>query len=52
MTEHVDAHPHLQCLEWGKVDCLTVDMQIAKISNREITASQILIQGKCETCNV
>lgn len=49
-VKHVDVHPHFQCLDCGKIDCLTVDVQIPKIPNREITASQVLIQGKCEEC--
>ena len=49
-SKHVDIHPHFQCLNCGKVDCLTVDVKIPKIPNREITASHILIQGKCEEC--
>lgn len=47
---HTDAHPHFQCVHCGKVDCLSVDVQIPKIPNREVTISQILIQGKCEDC--
>ena len=47
---HLDTHPHFQCLECGKVDCLTIDILIPKIPNREVIVSQLLIQGKCETC--
>ena len=49
-SEHTDIHPHFQCVDCGKVDCLSVDIAIPKIPNREVTISQILIQGKCETC--
>lgn len=51
-SKHVDVHPHFQCIECGKMDCLDVEMQIPKIPNREIIASQVLIQGKCETCSM
>ena len=47
---HLDTHPHFQCLSCGKVDCLTVDIDIPKIQNREVIISQVLIQGKCENC--
>ncbi|MDC8005860.1 transcriptional repressor [Aureisphaera galaxeae] len=50
VSGHSDTHPHFQCTNCGKVDCLTVDVSIPKIPNREITVSQILIQGKCEAC--
>ncbi len=47
---HIDTHPHFQCLNCGKVDCITIDISIPKIPNREITGSQVLLQGKCEDC--
>lgn len=47
---HVDHHPHFQCMECGKVDCLSMDITIPSIPNREIIGSQILIKGKCEAC--
>lgn len=49
-TEHIDVHPHFQCLDCGKVDCLDVSVQIPELSEREIVTSQILIQGKCKAC--
>ena len=51
-SKHLDSHPHFQCLSCGKVECLSIDVQIPKIPNREIVVSQILIQGKCEECMV
>ena len=42
---HTDIHPHFQCLSYGKVDCLDVNMNIPKIPNREVIFSQLLIQG-------
>jgi len=49
---HLDTHPHFQCIECGKVDCLTIKVSIPVIPNREVKVSQVLIQGKCETCNI
>lgn len=49
---HFDAHPHFQCINCGKVDCVAIDVQIPNIPNREVVVSQILIQGKCENCFV
>lgn len=49
-AQHVDIHPHFQCQDCGKVDCLTVDMKIPSIPNREISFSQVLLIGKCESC--
>ncbi len=49
-AHHHDAHPHFQCLNCGKVECLSVDVSIPKIPNREVVVSHVLIQGKCESC--
>ena len=48
--EHKDVHPHFQCLQCGKVDCLPVHVSLPEIPNRKIEISQLLIQGKCEAC--
>jgi len=42
-TKHSDVHPHFQCLDCGKVDCLSVDVTLPEIPNRKIEISQILI---------
>lgn len=49
--KHFDVHPHFQCLDCGKVDCLAVNVTIPKIPNRKIEVTQLLLQGKCEACN-
>ena len=49
--KHHDVHPHFQCLDRGKVDCLEdINVNVPQIPNRKIEASQLLIQGKCENC--
>ncbi len=48
--KHFDAHPHFQCLTCGKVDCVSVKVNIPSIPNRHILVSQVLIQGTCENC--
>ena len=49
-SEHSDTHPHFECIDCGKIDCLTLEVQIPTIPNREIRSSQILLQGICEHC--
>ncbi len=49
---HSDAHPHFQCINCGKVDCLTLEVNIPKIPDREVMVAQVLIQGKCKACFV
>ncbi|MEK9517156.1 MAG: transcriptional repressor [Flavobacteriaceae bacterium] len=49
-SNHSDMHPHFECVDCGKIDCLTVEVQIPTIPNREVRSSQILFRGICETC--
>ena len=50
VSAHADVHPHFQCLNCGRMDCLPESIVMPKISNREIMHSHVLIQGKCELC--
>lgn len=49
-SEHLDVHPHFECIECGKIDCVSVDIKIPSIPNRAVISSQVLIQGTCENC--
>jgi Fur family ferric uptake transcriptional regulator len=49
-TKHVHNHPHFQCLDCGKLDCVSIKVEIPKITNRKIETSQVLLLGKCESC--
>lgn len=48
--KHTDVHPHFQCTDCGKIDCLDVDVKIPSLPNREVSGAQVLIQGRCEAC--
>ena len=43
---HEDIHPHFGCINCGKIDCLKIEVKIPEIRYREVTSSQILLQGK------
>ena len=49
-SNHSDFHPHFECVDCGIIECLTVEIQIPTIPNREIRSSQILFQGICGSC--
>ena len=49
-THHFDVHPHFQCQDCGKVDCLSINVKIPTIPNRKINHSQVLLIGTCEKC--
>jgi Fur family ferric uptake transcriptional regulator len=51
-NKHQDLHPHFQCMDCGKVDCLDYSVSLPEIPNREIVISQLLIQGKCQECSL
>ena len=44
--KHKDTHPHFECINCGKIDCLKIEVKIPEIRYREVTSSQILLQGK------
>jgi len=50
-ANHFDVHPHFQCTDCGKVDCLNINIQIPKLPTREVAFSQVLLHGKCEVCS-
>ena len=47
---HNDVHPHFQCKRCGKTDCISVDIPIPNLPNRQIETSQTLFVGLCEVC--
>ena len=49
-STHEDLHPHFECIDCGKINCLNTEVIIPKIQNHKILSSQILIQGLCEKC--
>lgn len=47
---HIDTHPHFQCQDCGKLDCLESNIKIPSIPNRKINFAQVLLVGQCENC--
>lgn len=47
---HKDLHPHFQCQSCGKVDCVSIEVKVPKIPNREINFTRMLLIGTCEAC--
>jgi Fur family ferric uptake transcriptional regulator len=50
--QHSDKHPHFQCTECDKMECLSVDVKIPTIHNHKVVSTDILIMGQCEVCCV
>ena len=49
---HNDVHPHFECKDCGKVECLEVDVPIPKLNNRNIQSANVLFTGQCANCMV
>lgn len=47
---HDDSHPHFQCQECGKVECLPVRVPLPSVDNHNIKSAEILLLGQCEAC--
>ena len=47
---HLDTHPHFQCQECGRLDCLEINVAIPLVPNRKIEFAQVLLVGRCEDC--
>lgn len=47
---HLDVHPHFQCQDCGSVECLSLDIAIPTVSNRQIDSVEIMLVGKCAKC--
>lgn len=48
--EHHDIHPHFQCKNCGKVECLEVEINVPNISTHKIESASVLLTGHCEAC--
>ena len=51
-NHHYDLHPHFQCTNCDKVECLSVEIKIPTIKNHKVDSTNILLMGQCEDCSV
>lgn len=50
-NHHYDVHPHFQCNQCGKMDCLDIVVEVPKIPNRKVESTHFLVFGTCEDCS-
>lgn len=43
-------HPHFQCEICGKSKCLHIDFSIPNLPDYKISATKVLLTGKCNDC--
>lgn len=49
-SNHNHGHPHFQCQECGKSECLTIEISIPSVPNHRVDSSNLILIGKCEDC--
>ncbi len=49
-SNHMDNHPHFQCQNCGKTECLTFEVAIPSLPNHKVYSAQFLLIGLCENC--
>ncbi|MEM9681188.1 MAG: transcriptional repressor [Bacteroidota bacterium] len=47
---HEDVHPHFQCDDCGKVECLEINIPIPKLSNHNVITADVMLTGQCSDC--
>ncbi|WP_435579807.1 Fur family transcriptional regulator [Gilvibacter sp.] len=47
---HNDRHPHFQCRDCGKTECLSADFNIPELSKHKVEYAQLLLTGQCADC--
>lgn len=47
---HSDIHPHFQCTSCGKVECVSYEIQLPDLYNKQVEQVQLLLTGTCEAC--
>ena len=50
VSHHMDLHPHFQCRDCGKTECLPMDVSTPSVPKYKIDSAHLLLIGQCETC--
>ncbi|MEM1337162.1 MAG: transcriptional repressor [Bacteroidota bacterium] len=49
-AQHLNTHPHFQCRECGKTQCLPINIPIPEVEKHNVESVSLLLVGKCEDC--
>ena len=49
-VQHKDLHPHFQCHDCGKTECLNLELSIPIVPKHKIDSAELLLIGICEDC--
>ena len=47
---HKDIHPHFQCQECGKVECLSISIDLPSVKTHRIESAEMFLVGQCAAC--
>lgn len=48
--QHSDLHPHFQCRNCGKTECLDIELSVPSVPQHKIDSAELLLLGHCEDC--
>ncbi len=49
-SHHTDLHPHFQCRDCGKTECLDLEISIPRVPQHKIDSAELLLIGQCKDC--
>lgn len=47
---HMDTHPHFQCRDCGKTECLSISIPIPEVTEHHVDSVSLLLVGRCADC--
>lgn len=50
ISDQNSVHPHFQCQECGKTECLSIDITIPFMPNYNVASANLLLAGQCKDC--
>ena len=49
-SHHTGLHPHFQCRDCGKTECLPITVPIPEVEEHSIDSVSLLLVGRCSNC--
>lgn len=49
-SQQLDTHPHFQCRDCGKTECLSISIPIPEVAEHSIESVSLLLVGRCAEC--
>lgn len=49
-SQQKSTHPHFQCVDCGKTECLPINIPIPELTERRVESVSFLLVGRCADC--